>query len=190
MVPFVGAVLDTPCITLKTPLQTASRLISEKRNLSLYASFPCQTTQGRKKPLKRSRTKIRANAPHSQNEKHPIPLPTNSYVSPFHTTICFLHACTPARLHACTGTPVGATNTWSGTRYKKTYPSKKRSGTGNGGPTNQHGGASEPYRRIDREGAWHSATIRCHAIYRVWCWCFSVCLCCSSMRGGCLWISM
>ena len=99
MVSFVGAVLDTPCITLKAPLQTASRLISEKRKLSLYASFPCQTTQGRNKPLKRSRTNIRANAPQNQNEKHPIPFPTNSYVSPFHTNICFLHACTPALVH-------------------------------------------------------------------------------------------
>ncbi len=153
MVPFVGAVLDTPCTTLKTSLQTASHFISEKRKLGLYASFPCHTTQGRKKPLKRSRTKIRANAPHSQNEKHPPSLPTNGYISPFHTNICFLHACTPARPNACTPyacTPahsdsVQGTNRRSATKYKKTYPSKNLRAAETVGDDSS-GGASEPHR--------------------------------------------
>jgi hypothetical protein len=81
-------------------LHITSRLISEKRKFGLYDSFPCQTTQGRTRHQKRSLTEISKYAPHNQNKKHPIPLPTNSYVSPFHTNICFLHACTPARLHA------------------------------------------------------------------------------------------
>lgn len=84
----------------QTALQATSSLISEKRKFSLYDSFPCQTTQGRTRPQKRSLTEISEYAPHNQNEKHPIPLPTNSYVSPFHTNIGFLHACTPERLHA------------------------------------------------------------------------------------------
>ncbi len=84
----------------QTALQATSYLISEKRKFGLYDSFPCQTTQGRTRPEKRSLTEISKYAPHNQNEKRPIPLPTNSYVSPFHTTICFLHACTPERLHA------------------------------------------------------------------------------------------
>ena len=176
----------------------ASSILTALLKQSLYLSFPYQATHNRNRPQKRYITEIFEYAPHNQNEKHPYPFPLTT-TSP-HSTPPFA-SCTPERLHACTpnactGTPVGATNTRSGTRYKKTYPSKKRSGTGNGGPTNQRGGASEPHRRIDREGAWHSATIRCHAIYRVWClcfwclWCFCVCLCCSSMRGGCSWKSI
>ncbi len=103
-------------------LQSTLCLISEKRKFGLYNSFPCQTIQGRTRHQKQSVTEILEYAPHNQNEKHLIPLPTNSYVFPFHTNICFLHACTP---NACTGTPVQATNTRLGTGYKKTYPSKK-----------------------------------------------------------------
>jgi hypothetical protein len=93
----------------------------------MNTSFHAQTLQGRNKPLKRSQTKIRANAPHNQNEKHPLSLPTNGYAFPFCTNICFLHACTPERPNACTPyacTPahsdsVQGTNRRSATRYKK-----------------------------------------------------------------------
>ena len=148
MVPFVGAVLDTPWTTLKTSLQTASRFISEKRKLGRYASFPCRTTQGRKKPLKRSQTKIKANAPQNQNEKHPLSLPTNGYAFPFYINIRFLHACTPARrmparLHSYTR--LGNKQT-VGYQTQKNISFKKNVGGAQTLGNDSSGGASKPHR--------------------------------------------
>ncbi len=101
MVPSLGAVLVP--LEDQTTLQVPSCLMTDWwKSGCMNTSFHAQTSQDRKKPLKRPLTEMRANYPHNQNEKHPLSLPTNGYVSPFHTTICFLHACTPARLHACT----------------------------------------------------------------------------------------
>ena len=100
MVPSLGAVLDTACIPYQTAPQTALASIARKLANDLYAFFPYQTTHGQNKPLKRSRTKIKANVPQNQNEKHPIPLPTKTATSP-HSTPTFA-SCTPARPNACT----------------------------------------------------------------------------------------
>jgi hypothetical protein len=197
MAPFVGAMLVSCSYSHQAVLDAAPYLLTENLENGLCTSLSYQITQGLNIPPKRSQTKIGPNAPQNQNKKHPLSLPTHGSISPFHTTIGFLHACTPARPHARTSyacTPahsdsVQGTNRRSATRHKKTYPSKNVGGAQTVG-NDSSGGASEPHRRIDREGAWHSATIRCHAIYRVWCWCFCVCLCYSSLRGGSSWKSM
>ena len=152
MVPSLGAVLVP--LDDQTPLQVASCLMTDWwKSGSMNTSFHAQTLQGRNKPLKRSQTKIRANAPYNQNEKHPLPLPTNGYAFPFCTNICFLHACTPARPNA--GTPyactpahsdsVQGTNRRSATRYKKTYPSENLRAAQTV-ENDSSGGASKPHR--------------------------------------------
>ncbi len=157
MVPFVGAVLDTARTPDQTALQTALSCVVRKLANGLYASFPYQTPQGQISPPKRSRTKIRANALQNQNEKHPLPLPTHGSLSPFYTNICFLHACTPARLHAvrlhavhpqdaCTGTPVQANEHTVRDNEHKTYPSKNVQVAETVGKRDQSGGASKPHR--------------------------------------------
>ena len=128
MVPSLGAMLVP--LEDQTTLQVPSCLMTDWwKSGSMNTSFHAQTLQDRKKPLKRSLTEMSTNYPHNQNEKHPLPLPTHGYISPFHTTICFLHACTPERLHAerlhtCNSDSVQGTNRRSATRHKKTYPSK------------------------------------------------------------------
>ena len=96
-VPFVGAILVFGPVPDKAALDAIPYLLAENLENGLCSSLPYQITQGLNIPPKRSRTKIRVNAPQNQSEKHPLSLPTNSSVSLFPISICFLHACTPAR---------------------------------------------------------------------------------------------
>ncbi len=100
IVPFVGAILVFGSASDKAALNAAPYLLAENLENGLYTSLSYQINQDLNIPTKRPLTEMLANYPHNQNEKHPIPLPTNSYAFPFCTNICFLHACTPERLHA------------------------------------------------------------------------------------------
>ncbi len=100
IVPFVGAILVFGLVPDKAALDAVPYLLTENLENGLCTSLLYQIIQGLNILPKRSRTNIRANAPLNQNEKHPLSLPTNSSVSLFPTSICFLHACTPERLHA------------------------------------------------------------------------------------------
>jgi hypothetical protein len=146
IVPFVGAILVFGPVPDKAALDAIPYLLAENLENGLCSSLSYQITQSLNIPPKRSLTKIKANAPHNQNEKHPLSLPTNSSVSLFLTSICFLHACTPARLHACTGYTRSGNeqtvrdNTQKNISFKKTIGVLKR------WANIVSGAASEPHR--------------------------------------------
>ncbi len=101
IVPFVGAILVFGPVPDKAALDAIPYLLAENLENGLCSSLSYQITQGLNILPKQSRTKIRANTPpHNKNEKHLLSLPTNSSISLFLISICFLHARTPARLHA------------------------------------------------------------------------------------------
>jgi hypothetical protein len=83
IVPFVGVMLVLCPVPDKAALDAIPYLLAENRENGLCTSLSYQITQDLNILPKRSRTKIRPNAPHSQNEKHPLSLPTKNSVSLF-----------------------------------------------------------------------------------------------------------